>query len=89
MFEIQKTTDYGAYSYNHETGGKNRDKDVAFGDVMAGSGEMSEMREPAYMDIKRDFGLPASPVIEVVTYNHGGKSLIMESFIGINLDITA
>ncbi len=89
MFEIQKVTDYGAFSYKHETGGRNRDDSVAFGDVMAGSGEMSEMRKPAYMDLKRDFGLPVAPVIEVVTYNQGGKSLMIYSFIGINLDITA
>jgi len=89
MFEIQKVTDYGAYSFKHETGGRNRDEGVVFGDVMAGSGETYEMRQPAFIEIKRDFVMPVTPVIEVVTYNHGGKSLIIESFIGINLDITA
>ena len=88
MFEIQKVTDYGAYSFKHETGGKNRDQSVDFEDIMTGSGEMSEMREPAFMQLERDFVMPVTPIIEVVTYNHGGKSLIIDSFIGINLDIT-
>ena len=89
MFEIQKVTDYGAYSLNHGKGGRNRDEGIAFGDVMAGSGEMSEMSQPAFIDMKRDFVMSVTPDIEVVTYNHGGTSQIIDSFIGINLDITA
>lgn len=88
MFEIQRVTDYGAYSYDHETGGKNKNRGVDFGDIMTGSGEMSEMHEPAYVHFERDFEMLAAPSIDVITYNHGGNTLLINSFIGINLDIT-
>ena len=88
MFEIQKVSDYGAYSYNHESGGKNKNRCVDFGDIMTGSGEMSEMREPAYIHFERDFEMLAAPAVEVITYNHGGETLLINFFIGINLDIT-
>ena len=88
MLEIANVTDYGKYSYNRDADGRKESSDVGFGDIMAGSEEMSERHESARTYFERNKPVSLSPSVEVITYTDGGKIFMYRIDIGSNLDLT-
>ena len=87
MIELYNVTDYGRYAYNREADTKKDNQDVDFGEVMTGFDEMSDRSDdmPAQSDRAADFN--PGTFIDMVTYNHGGKLLMLNPNLGATIDI--
>ena len=87
MIELYNVTDYGRYAYNREADTKKDNQNIDFGELMAGFDETSERTDdvPAQYDRAADFN--SGTFIAMITYNHGGKLLMLNPNLGAALDI--
>lgn len=87
MIELYTVSDYGRYSYNREADTKKDNQGIDFGELMTGFDEMSDKSEnvPARLDRTADFNL--GTFIDMVTYNRGGKLLMLNPNLGATIDI--
>lgn len=87
MIEMYGVTDYGRYSYNREAEGRRGNADIAFDDIMAGSGEASGDHETTPLRFDRKTEYAVESFLDEIVYNSGGRMYVINSNLGVNLDI--
>lgn len=87
--EIVQIKDYGAYTYNREAGGKNLNQSADFDDVLNDSGETAEKLHPQNAHFERESDALSASSIDIVAYNNTGKTYMINSNTGTNINIIA
>ncbi|MFC1608331.1 hypothetical protein ACFL47_10215 [Candidatus Latescibacterota bacterium] len=87
MIEMLAHTEYGRYSQNYGTAGQKDKADVEFSDTLTNSGDSPQRPLIEQRHTVKVMSEGLGNVVDVITYNHGGKVLMLNTTIGAYLDI--